>query len=260
MKKTYTKKQITEAIAYWKKQLKLGNYKTLNESDGDLCRSMEFVFQDLISTHQVKAFGGGACEGSVYLYYHSRGEALQNATEDIKTFRDRLEELGYDVVSEDIAVKAVESRFDDLSKYYPDKDQTVSIYLTDLIEDPYDEDKYFTAPDGFKDEYGDFDLMKYQDHSHKIRSFKLPKEIKAAIAFIRNGGSAAYQYGFSYRGAKANPMPAQQAIKELQTVITGGVNPCCKWSFNGRFYGLRYEKINGKKTLLFNELGTNDMF
>ena len=44
MKKKYTKKQITEAIAYWEKQLKLGNYKTLNESDGDLCRSMEFVF------------------------------------------------------------------------------------------------------------------------------------------------------------------------------------------------------------------------
>ena len=32
MKKTYTKKQITEAIAYWKKQLRAGNYKKLNES------------------------------------------------------------------------------------------------------------------------------------------------------------------------------------------------------------------------------------
>ena len=31
MKKTYTKKQITEAIAYWKKQLKAGNYKKLDE-------------------------------------------------------------------------------------------------------------------------------------------------------------------------------------------------------------------------------------
>lgn len=28
----YTKKQITEAIAYWKKQLRLGNYKKINES------------------------------------------------------------------------------------------------------------------------------------------------------------------------------------------------------------------------------------
>jgi len=34
MKKKYTKKQITEAIAYWQKQLKKGNYKKLNESFG----------------------------------------------------------------------------------------------------------------------------------------------------------------------------------------------------------------------------------
>lgn len=32
MKKKYTKKQIQEAINYWKKQLKLGNYKKINES------------------------------------------------------------------------------------------------------------------------------------------------------------------------------------------------------------------------------------
>ena len=31
MNKRYTKKQITEAIAYWKKQLKAGNYKKLDE-------------------------------------------------------------------------------------------------------------------------------------------------------------------------------------------------------------------------------------
>lgn len=32
MKKQYTEKQITEAIAYWEKQLQLGNYKKVNES------------------------------------------------------------------------------------------------------------------------------------------------------------------------------------------------------------------------------------
>lgn len=32
MKKTYSKKQIIEAIAYWQKQLKNGNYKKVNES------------------------------------------------------------------------------------------------------------------------------------------------------------------------------------------------------------------------------------
>ena len=32
MKKTYTKKQIQEAIAYWKKQLAGGNYRKVNET------------------------------------------------------------------------------------------------------------------------------------------------------------------------------------------------------------------------------------
>lgn len=32
MKKRYTRKQIVEAINYWKKQIRLGNYKRLNES------------------------------------------------------------------------------------------------------------------------------------------------------------------------------------------------------------------------------------
>ena len=32
MKKQYTRKQIVEAINYWKKQIRLGNYKRLNES------------------------------------------------------------------------------------------------------------------------------------------------------------------------------------------------------------------------------------
>lgn len=35
MKKTYTKKQITEAIAYWEKQLRAGNYKKVNESSSN---------------------------------------------------------------------------------------------------------------------------------------------------------------------------------------------------------------------------------
>lgn len=36
MKKTYTKKQIQEAIDYWKKQLNAGNYLKLNESTSDI--------------------------------------------------------------------------------------------------------------------------------------------------------------------------------------------------------------------------------
>lgn len=33
MKKQYTRKQIVEAINYWKKQIRLGNYKKLNENN-----------------------------------------------------------------------------------------------------------------------------------------------------------------------------------------------------------------------------------
>lgn len=32
MNKKYTRKQICEAISYWKKQLRAGNYKRVNES------------------------------------------------------------------------------------------------------------------------------------------------------------------------------------------------------------------------------------
>ncbi len=52
MKKTYTKKQIQEAIAYWEKQLKAGNYRKVNEAfehsgenpyDIDNCRASGWV-------------------------------------------------------------------------------------------------------------------------------------------------------------------------------------------------------------------------
>lgn len=59
MKKQYTRKQIFEAIAYWKKQLRAGNYKKLNESEEDyeakireayeyaksknLCNNLEYI-------------------------------------------------------------------------------------------------------------------------------------------------------------------------------------------------------------------------
>ena len=38
MKKQYTRKQITEAIAYWEKQLKAGNYKRADESVESMAR------------------------------------------------------------------------------------------------------------------------------------------------------------------------------------------------------------------------------
>ena len=46
MKKRYTKKQIQEAINYWEKQLKLGNYKKVNESRYDTDMAAETYAQD----------------------------------------------------------------------------------------------------------------------------------------------------------------------------------------------------------------------
>lgn len=40
MKAKYTKRQIQEAISYWKKQLKLKNYKKLNESTDDVVEGL----------------------------------------------------------------------------------------------------------------------------------------------------------------------------------------------------------------------------
>ena len=46
MKKRYTKKQIQEAINYWEKQLRTGNYKKVNESRYDTDMAAETYAQD----------------------------------------------------------------------------------------------------------------------------------------------------------------------------------------------------------------------
>ena len=56
MKKQYTKKQIMEAISYWKNQLRRGNYKKLNEA----FETGKFVFG--LGTSD---YGGGSDEGII---------------------------------------------------------------------------------------------------------------------------------------------------------------------------------------------------
>lgn len=59
MKKTYTKKQITEAIAYWKKQLRAGNYKSICEKAyqnidlRDSCNQIIKLLPKLRKAHQL---------------------------------------------------------------------------------------------------------------------------------------------------------------------------------------------------------------
>ena len=57
MKKKYTKKQITEAIAYWKKQLKAGNYKKIDESFPIACSNDNTGI--MCYTHIYSAYNNG---------------------------------------------------------------------------------------------------------------------------------------------------------------------------------------------------------
>lgn len=51
MKKTYTRKQIAEAIAYWKEQLAKGNYRKVNESVplGEYSADVKYLAQELLA-------------------------------------------------------------------------------------------------------------------------------------------------------------------------------------------------------------------
>lgn len=61
MKKRYTKKQISEAIAYWEKQLASGNYAKIGESLGTPPENGErrFAFTENTTNEDII---GWACE------------------------------------------------------------------------------------------------------------------------------------------------------------------------------------------------------
>ena len=82
MKKKYTKKQITEAIAYWKKQLSTGNYLKINESTSDI----NDLLQDLVNSERIQASYAEWCDSpsGVCLGYGDleEGDALAAAASD----------------------------------------------------------------------------------------------------------------------------------------------------------------------------------
>ncbi len=82
MKKQYTKKQIIEAIAYWKKQLTLGNYKKLDEGWGPRPQTTSkkyskdgFDFIVTVTTGKRRPRHG---EGSSWIPFKSRRVILVN--------------------------------------------------------------------------------------------------------------------------------------------------------------------------------------
>ena len=66
MKKTYTKKQIQEAISYWEKQLRAGNYKKVNESINDAAGILQAIAVGLLNDN---AFNPSGIYGNSGIYW-----------------------------------------------------------------------------------------------------------------------------------------------------------------------------------------------
>lgn len=66
MKKKYTKKQIQEAINYWQKQLKAGNYKKVNESVNDTAGILQAIAVGLLNDN---AFNPSGIYGNSGIYW-----------------------------------------------------------------------------------------------------------------------------------------------------------------------------------------------
>ena len=82
--KTYTKKQITEAIAYWEKRLSTGNYLKINESTSDI----NDLLYDLMNSQRIQACYAEWCDSpfGVCLEYGNweESDALATAASDGK--------------------------------------------------------------------------------------------------------------------------------------------------------------------------------
>ena len=66
MKKTYAKKQIQEAINYWEKQLRIGNYKRVNESANDTAGILQAIAVGLLNDN---AFNPSGIYGNSGIYW-----------------------------------------------------------------------------------------------------------------------------------------------------------------------------------------------
>ena len=66
MKKTYTKKQIQEAINYWEKQLRIGNYERVNESANDAAGILQAIAVGLLNDN---AFNPSGIYGNSGIYW-----------------------------------------------------------------------------------------------------------------------------------------------------------------------------------------------
>ena len=106
MKKQYTKKQITEAISYWEKQLANGNYRKVNESalaNVVVVPAMDKSSQTAFEEQLNGMFGGDAYESlldSDREEYYIDGYRYAVSPQDLVD-KDYFLEFIYDRLNED---------------------------------------------------------------------------------------------------------------------------------------------------------------
>lgn len=122
MKKKYTKKQITEAIAYWQKQLKAGNYKKVNESTDGMARmKMQQVKEKLAASDSQTPPKSALTRGDFCFLKIEKAERHGNPCLAIQTQTSRWIDDGWRKTSPVGNVQRMVFREeDDWSKRYPE--------------------------------------------------------------------------------------------------------------------------------------------
>ena len=122
MKKTYTKKQITEAIAYWEKQLKAGNYKRVDESVESMARlKMQQVKEKLAASDGQTPPKSALTRGDFCFLKIEKAERHGSPCLAIQTQTSRWINDGWRKIDPVGSVKRMEFREeDDWSNRYPE--------------------------------------------------------------------------------------------------------------------------------------------
>ena len=122
MKKTYTKKQITEAIAYWEKQLKAGNYKRVDESVESMARlKMQQVKEKLAASAGQTPPKSALTRGDFCFLKIEKAERHGSPCLAIQTQTSRWINDGWRKIDPVGSVKRMEFREeDDWSSRYPE--------------------------------------------------------------------------------------------------------------------------------------------
>ena len=122
MKKQYTRKQITEAIAYWEKQLKAGNYKRADESVESMARiKLQQVEQKLAASASQTPPESALARGDFYFLKIEKAEQHGSPCLAIQTQSSRWIADGQRKTSPAGNVQRIEFyEEDDWSKRHPE--------------------------------------------------------------------------------------------------------------------------------------------